>query len=306
MIAGHYFEGGSYPVGGASRIAETIVPVIEKAGGKILVSAEVAGILMQNGRAAGVRMADGKEIRAGVVISDAGIRNTFEKLVPEAERGELQAVREELGTASPSLGHLSLYVGLKHSAAELGLEGTNLWIYPGPDHETNMRRFAEDPSAPFPAVYISFPSAKDPDFERRHPGRATIEVITMAPNGLFDRWGETRWQKRGDDYEALKNQFASRLQAALEQHVPAVAGKIDHAELSTPLSTRHFMNYQQGEIYGVSVTPRRFRLRCLAPRTPVRNLYLTGQDACTPGVAGAMIGGALAASAITGRNLMAK
>ena len=69
--------------------------------------------------------------------------------------------------------------------------------------------------------------------------------------------------------------------------MPAVRGKLDIAELSTPLSTRHFMNYQRGEAYGVSATPARFGLRCLTPHTSVRNLYLTGQDVCTLGVAGA-------------------
>jgi all-trans-retinol 13,14-reductase len=86
--------------------------------------------------------------------------------------------------------------------------------------------------------------------------------------------------------------------------VPAVRGKLDIAELSTPLSTRHFMNYQRGEAYGVSATPARFGLRCLTPHTPVRNLYLTGQDVCTLGVTGAMMGGVLTASAVLGRNLV--
>ena len=90
----------------------------------------------------------------------------------------------------------------------------------------------------------------------------------------------------------------------MERNVPAVAGKIDHAELSTPLTTRHFMNYPQGEAYGLAATPERFRLRSLTPHTSVRNLYLTGQDVASLGVAGALFGGVITASAILGRNLM--
>jgi all-trans-retinol 13,14-reductase len=86
--------------------------------------------------------------------------------------------------------------------------------------------------------------------------------------------------------------------------VPAVRGKLDVAEILTPLSTRQYMNCQHGESYGVSATPARFRLRCLAPRTAVRNLYLTGQDACLLGVAGAVMGGVLTASLALGRNLV--
>jgi len=46
-------------------------------------------------------------------------------------------------------------------------------------------------------------------------------------------------------------------------HVPASRGRIDYTEVSTPLSTRHFANYEHGEIYGLSATPARFRLRSL-------------------------------------------
>src|ERR1019366_9974270 len=77
-IAYHYFDGAAYPVGGASEIAASIAPVIERAGGQIMVSADVADILLEGGRrAVGVRMADGTEIRANTIISDAGADNTY-------------------------------------------------------------------------------------------------------------------------------------------------------------------------------------------------------------------------------------
>jgi all-trans-retinol 13,14-reductase len=303
-IAAHYFEGASFPVGGAARIAATIAPVIESAGGQIVFSAEVDKILLdREQRAVGVRMQDGREIKAKLVISDAGAWNTFSSLLPPEAPGAVAALAE-LRTLPSSKSHLCLYVGVKQSAAELGLNGTNLWVHPTPDHELNYRRFQEDPSAPFPVLFISFPSAKDPEFERRHPGHATLEVVTLAPYDWFARWEDSRWKRRGEDYHCFKQSLADRLRAGLEEHVPAVRGKIDIAELSTPLSTRHFMNYQRGEIYGVSATPERFRLRCLTPQTAVRNLYLTGQDVCSLGVTGAMMGGVLAASAILGKNLM--
>ncbi|HTW66358.1 MAG TPA: NAD(P)/FAD-dependent oxidoreductase [Bryobacteraceae bacterium] len=303
IIAAHYFNGASYPVGGASRIAETIAPLIERNGGKIAVSAEVDEILVQSGRAIGVRMADGREFHAGTIISDAGASNTFERLVREP-----QPILEDLKRIPSSLAHLSLYVGVKQSAAQLGLDGTNLWVYPpsdggAPDHDANLARFVSDPSAPFPVVYISFPSAKDPEFERQHPGRATLEAVVFAPYDWFAGWENSRWKKRGAEYDAFKQTLAARLQGELERAVPAIAGKIDHAELSTPLTTRHFMNYARGEAYGLAATPERFRMRSLTPHTSIRNLYLAGQDVASLGVAGALFGGAIAASAILGRNL---
>jgi all-trans-retinol 13,14-reductase len=300
LIASHYFNGASYPLGGAACIAETITPLIERNGGKVVVSAEVAEIVIRNGKATGVKMADGREFRSAIVVSDAGARNTFERLVPAP-----QPIKEDLRRIPGSIAHLSLYVGVKQSAAELGLNGTNLWIYPTPDHDANMARFLSDPSAPFPALFISFPSAKDPLFERKHPGRATLEAVAFAPYTPFAQFeNTTTWKRRGPDYEALKNGFAERLRHELELAVPSIAGKIDHAELSTPLTTRHFMNYQQGEAYGLAATPERFRTRSLTPHTSIRNLYLTGQDVASLGVTGAMMGGVIAASAVLGRNLV--
>jgi all-trans-retinol 13,14-reductase len=303
IIAAHYFEGASFPVGGSQSFAASIAPEIESAGGQIVFSAEVRQVLLdQRQRAVGVRMQDGRELRAETVISDAGVWNTLSVLLPPDVAGVSSCVAELQGIRN-SMAHLCLYAGVKQSSAELGLTGTNLWVHPTPDHDANLARFTADPSAPLPLLFISFPSAKDPDFERRHPGRATLEVICPAPYDWFARWENTRWKRRGQDYDQFKETLTQRLRSALEEHVPAVRGRLDVAELSTPLSTRYFMNYQRGEAYGISASPARFRLRSLTPKTPVPNLYLTGQDVCTLGVSGALMGGVLTASAVLGRNL---
>jgi all-trans-retinol 13,14-reductase len=72
-VARHYFSGGSFPVGGSSRILETIDPVIEAAGGTILVRAEVDQIVVENNKATGVRMQDGQILTADKIISGAGV-----------------------------------------------------------------------------------------------------------------------------------------------------------------------------------------------------------------------------------------
>ena len=91
----------------------------------------------------------------------------------------------------------------------------------------------------------------------------------------------------------------------LDRHLPGVRREMDYMEASTPLSTRHFAGYEHGEIYGLEHSPARFLNRGLRPRTPVPGLFLTGQDVASCGVAGAMVGGYLAASTILGRNLLA-
>ena len=243
------------------------------------------------------------QVRAGTVVSDAGARLTFGRLLPESVRRR-HRLEERLAALEPSVGHTCLHLGLERTAEELELPHHNLWIFPDHDHDRNIARFREDPEAPLPVTFVSFPSAKDPDFENRYPGRATIEAITLAPWPWFERWEGTRWQHRGDDYEALKARFTERLLGMVTEQLPQVAAHVDHAELSSPLSTRQFAGHPTGEIYGLAHTPERFDARWLKPRTPVAGLYLTGADVSTAGVAGAMFGGAMAASAILGRNLM--
>ena len=194
--------------------------------------------------------------------------------------------------------------GLSRTAAELDLPKSNFWIYPGYDHDANVEAFVQDPGAPLPVVYVSFPSAKDPDFERRYPGRATIELITLAPYERFAAWAGKTVRRRGGDYEGLKADLAERMLAELDRRLPRVRAAIDHQEVSTPLSTRHFANYDRGEIYGLAHSPERFAARWLRPRTPIRGLWLTGQDVATCGIAGALAAGYLTASAMLGRNLL--
>jgi all-trans-retinol 13,14-reductase len=296
MVVGHYQSGAWYPVGGPATLAAGAEEVIGAAGGEIYTNAAVEEILIERGRAVGVRMVDGAVFRAPVVISDAGAPATFLKLLPP-EVAEATGLPPKLRAVGPSIAHLCLHLGFRHTDAELGLDGTNLWVYPGGDREAAFARFAEDPEAPIPVAYISFPSAKDPSFQRRYPGKATIEVITLARMDPFRRWRQTRWMKRGAAYEDFKARMTERLLAILFEHRPQLRGKVDHAELSTPLSTRHFTAHADGEMYGLAHTPARFRLP-LRAQTDVPGLFLSGSDVASCGVAGALFGGLIAAAAI--------
>lgn len=303
LLVGHYLAGGAYPVGGSSRIAATMLPGIERAGGAVITSAEVQQILVADGKAVGVRLASGEEVRAPRVISDAGVAITFGKLLPHHLAAD-HGLSPTVAGAPPSYSHLSLYLGLTRDAASLGLERSNLWVYPHEDHDAACARFVADADAPLPVAYLSFPSAKDPDFVRRNPGRATIEVVGLAPHAWFARWADSPWKKRGQDYEAFKQKLADRMLEALTRQCPQITPHIDHAELSTPLTTTTFAGHPHGEIYGLAHTPERFAARHLRPHTPIAGLFLTGADICTAGVGGALMGGVLTATAITRRNLL--
>lgn len=300
LIAGHYFNGGFYPVGGASKIAETIIPQIQVSGGDVLTYADVQEILVVDDRAIGVEMVDGHCLYADYIISNAGVVNTFTKLLPEAISDKF-GYRDRVQSLATSMSHGGMYIGLRGTADELQLPKTNLWIYLDQHHDENVAALRKDPSAPLPLVYVSFPSAKDPDFQRRHPGRSTIEIV-IGPCDFeqYRQWADQTWGKRGDDYEALKADLSERMLAALYKQLPHLQGKIDYSEVSTPLSTSHFCRYKQGEAYGLAHTKARFEQGWLTPKTRVKGLYLTGQDLISCGVVGALMAGMVTALSVVG------
>jgi len=149
--------------------------------------------------------------------------------------------------------------------------------------------------SPFPVTYISFPSAKDPTWENKHPNRSTLQIISLANSNWFKNWENSSWRKREPGYLEIKDSISDRLLNQLYSAFPVFKGKVDHFELSTPLSTKHFSNYDQGEIYGLEHTPAQYLDPRLTPHTPIQGLYLSGQDIASNGVAGALVGGMLAA-----------
>ena len=300
LIARHYLYGGYYPVGGASEMAKTIIPVIQQGGGEVFTYADVKEILIDNGKAVGVRMADGQAIHAPAVISNAGVFNTFGPLLPESAPHKA-FYQNKLGQVQRSMASVCLYIGLQDTAENLKLPKTNFWIYPGADYRGQVENFLAAPdSHDIPLTYISFPSAKDPSFTERYPGRATIEIVAPGPFEWYQDWADQPWGKRGEDYEAKKEAYAQRLLEKLYEKMPHLRGKVDYYELSTPLSTDYFCRYSTGEIYGLDHTPQRFEQDWLKPKTRLPGLYLTGQDIMTCGVVGAMIGGLLTTVAVSG------
>lgn len=299
-VAKHYFNGGNYPVGGSWKMAETILPVIRAAGGEVFTYARVREILVEGNRAVGVKLDGGDELRAGAVVSSVGARLTFGELLPERERRR-HGYAEHLQQVRPSGATLTMFLGFKGSARDLNLPKTNLWIYPTPHHEKNVAAFRENPDADFPLIYISFPSAKDPDWDQHYPNKSTVQVITMAPYEWFEQWRGTIWNQRGADYDAFKEKLSKRMLAELYKQMPQLEPALDFHELATPLSTEWFHLYDRGEIYGLDHDAQRFRQDWLHPVTKVKGLYLTGQDVVTAGVGGALMGGVLTTSAMLGR-----
>jgi all-trans-retinol 13,14-reductase len=296
VITRHYLDGAVYPVGSAARIAETMGAVIEAAGGEVRVRAEVERILVRDGRAVGVRLRGGEELLAPVVVSDAGARNTYLRLLPDDAPVPF---REALRQEPPGTAVVTLYLGLSGSPARLGVRGENLWLHDDLDHEALWAARGRLLDGVAPHAYLSFPSLKDPQ-ARAH----TAEIITPADPSLFARWQGSRWMKRGDEYTAAKARISEALLARVERQLPGFRALVVHQKLSTPLTSAHFTDHPGGEIYGLPWRPGSADAPWRSARTPVRGLYLAGADALFPGVVGATMGGVAAAVAVAGLGLI--
>jgi phytoene dehydrogenase-like protein len=142
---------------------------------------------------------------------------------------------------------------------------------------------------------------KDPEAKAH-----TAEIIAGVDSSHFEPWAGTRWMKRGEEYEAMKERIADTLLAEAERRLPGLSRLVVHRELSTPLSTAHFTGHPGGEIYGLPATPDRFTKPWLRARTPVKGLYLAGADALMLGIGGTVMSGVMCTAAIAGTSTFGK
>jgi len=315
LLMNHFMRGSFYPVGGASEIAYNIVPVIEKSGGKVLVRAEVEEILVKGGKAVGVRVKKGTEtheIKAPMVISDAGVYNTFQSLLPKtvAEKSYFHGLCRNF---KPAPAAISVFVGLNASNEELGLTRQNYWAFNNATLALDFEEYlakTKDESLDVdpPLMFVSFPSTKDPNWKDQ-PGRkdkATMAVITLGNWDWYKQWEKTTLHKRGDEYEELKKSLGQRMIDKCCELFPKIKDHIDYVDVGSPLTNKYYIGAPYGEIYGLDHTKSRMgalNAALLRPETDIPGLYLTGQDAFLCGLAGGAIGGLLAAAAVLDRNL---
>ena len=314
MLFNHFLRsGGFYPVGGASEIAYQMIPVIEESGGVVLGGVSVDKILVEDGKVFGVRVSkfDRMEIRAPIVISNAGIFNTYQSLLtPQVARsyGFLRELEQK------KVGHacLQVFVGLDGTAEELGLVAKNYWIFTSYDQEKDMNEYLglereEAANREIPLLFASFPSTKDPTWQDRYPGKSTCAIVTFSKHSWFAEWSEDNCKRRGNTYDELKTTFAEQAWKQVVRNFPQLEGKVAHMEAGSPLTHDYYINSTKGEIYGLDHTRDRFdfeKAMTVRPDTPIRNLYLTGQDVFTCGFIGAAFGGLITASKVLDRLLI--
>lgn len=291
MIVTHYLNGAYYPQGGSDQIATTIKQDLESNGCTFITSHEVKEILIEKDKAVGVRCKNRKSenkdevdkiFTSDLVVSNAGARNTYLKLLPAFVKIPFRSTLQNL---KPGCTNLTLFVGFKvNPESLLKVKGENFWIFSNRNHdeiEKNKNQVLEKTPE---MCYVSFPSLKE-DFDVKGH---TAEVLVPVSYEAFLKWKDQPAKNRDTEYKQLKDFITQQILTFVDQHIPGFKDNVAFTELGSPLTNEHYENSFQGEIYGVPATPERIQAPWVSPKTPVKNLYLVGADAAAHGVVGAL------------------
>jgi phytoene dehydrogenase-like protein len=268
-----------YMRGGMGGLTQALAGAARDLGVEIRCEAEVASILVQDGRADGVALAGGDEYHAPVVASNADAHVTFLRLLdPSALPEAFVADVERISYASASL---KINVALAELPSFRAMPGTE----PGPQHrgtihicpdQDYIERAFDDAKygrpSEWPVLECTIPSAVDPTVAP--PGRHLMSIfVQYAPYELSDgSWDENR--------EA----FADRCFDVLDEYAPNFKSAVLDRQVLTPVDLERIFNLTGGNIFQGAMTPNQlFAFRPVPGyaryRTPLPGLYLCGAAA---------------------------
>ena len=242
--------------GGSRSIAKCLTAAIERREGHVFALSPVQEILTKKNlwgggyNAVGVRVRGVDVLVKKCVVSDAGFLTTFgvdsvdrPTLVnPKAGAAQRLLMHNAKGmdVVTPCISDLSLFIGLDRSDVDLELPAQNIWHLQSWDHDAAWTRMMNDTSPEdsvaekTPFLFISNESAKDPEFQLKHPGKATSEVFAVCKFDLFEKWATH--ESRDEEYLALKEKLTESYLNAFYLHFPQAKGHVVFTSFGTPLT----------------------------------------------------------------------
>ena len=268
MVFSDRHAGGiNYPKGGVGVIAEKLVAGLEAHGGSIRYKARVTKVLVENNQAVGVRLADGEEIRAKRVVSNATRWDTFagegspKNTLVDAENTPA-AESTWRRRYQPSSSFLSLHLGVKAEVIPQDLHCHHLLL-------EDWRAMEAEQGV----IFVSIPTLLDPSLAPE--GRHIVHTFTMSDirhwKGLSPK-----------AYAAKKEADAARLVERLESILPGLGSAIDVKEVGTPRTHRRFLGRMGGSYGPIPANQLPGLLPMPFNRTGLSHLYCVG-DSCFPG-----------------------
>ncbi|MEM7127490.1 MAG: phytoene desaturase [Chloroflexota bacterium] len=266
----HYLErewGIHYAIGGTGAIVNGFGRLMDELGVETHLSTTVEEILIENGRAVGVRLADGKEHRADVVISNADVAWTYLNLVPSMHRKKNRDARIKNLKYSMSL--FVIYFGTKRRYVDTGPD------YPDLAHHNIIltERYAELLKDIFGSnelpddfsLYLHMPTLTDPSMAPE--GHEAFYVLSPVPHLGADI-----------DWETMAKPYRDRIMRFLEEnYLPDLEENIVAEHYIDPLHFDKTLNSYMGSAF--SVQPILLQSAWFRPHNrseDIENLYFVG------------------------------
>lgn len=252
--------GVHYAEGGTGALVRGLVDLIEGVGGTLRCNAEVSEVLVEGGRARGVRLASGEVIESDIVVSNADAAWTYGKLLGHHPRRRWTDAK--LARARYSMSLFVWYFGTRrrfddvyHHTMVLGPRYKGLL-----DDIFRNKVLAKDFS-----LYLHRPSASDPSLAP--PGCDAFYVLAPVPH----LQSGTDWREQAEPYRAAVQQ---RLEATV---MPGLGESIATSHMLTPLDFRDRLLSYKGAAFAME--PQLFQSAWFRPHNvseEVRGLYLVG------------------------------
>ncbi len=259
MFIDNHAGGSCYAADTPQMLANLLEKSIEANGGHMLYRDRVDEILITDGAAHGIRLADGTEIRAGSVVSNATVWNLYGGLV----RSE-HIDPEHMAWAhrfEPTFSFLVAYLGLDASVI--------------PDDFGHVEMIVLDPSG-FEGegnFNVELPSLEDP--ARCPPGTHAMTVV--SPNRR--QWPSSADAAyRSDDYERMKVAETEDLLERMEQVLPGLSSAIKVMEIGTPTTVERYTLRNWGNLGGPKPSLGAHMLERPRARSDWEHLYLCGDS----------------------------
>jgi phytoene dehydrogenase-like protein len=274
------FRSWGFSRGGTGAISNAIAAAAREAGAEIRTKAGVTKILTKNGRATGVVLESGEEIRAKVVSSSVDPHLTFERFLEPKELPEDFVEEVKRYKFRGSSGKVNLALDALPEFKCMPGDGAHLRgaISISPSVEYMERAYDDAKYGRFsrrPYVDMVIPSLTDPSVAP--PGKHVLSCfVQYAPYKL----AQGTWD---DQREA----FGDNVIETLSEYIPNLKKIIIQRQVLTPLDLEREFGLTQGNIFqGELSLEQLFFLRPVPGwayyRTPLDNLYMCG-SATHPG-----------------------
>ena len=257
--------------GGGNKIVESLVNDIRSFGGEVVCRAEVKELVEKDGSIVAAKCPNGKTYEGSVFISDVHPQLTFgwlkdSNMVKNIFRRRIQALENTFGIFTASL-------VLKPNT--LPYFNHNKYVF----RKANVWTFHENLGS-VDGVMVSCRVPKDDDYARQ------IDLLTPMPWALCKHWEHTVVGRRGEIYELQKERLTDDCIRLAERVIPGLRDMVEKRYTSTPLTWRDYTLSPCGSAFGVRKDCRQPLLTMLSPKTPVPNLFLTGQSLVLHGLEG--------------------